>query len=215
MPPKTQHKTQSQRGSDAEENEVILSDYDRLEGILVRVTKAMSDTFISCVEKLVSSLESKLSLRLDVATGELFTTNQHLDRLEKKHTELQKENDNLKDHVRSMSARIESLDAALEELEQHTRNENLLLHGVPVPNDGSKETDLTSTVIDILNRNMPDLALHVEHISVAHRLQSRSNLSSTMAGGAPKPPAIVIRLARRSVKARIIGSRHTLKGKGI
>src|SRR5437867_12833141 len=109
MPPKNQQKTTlSQSGSDAEANDAVLSDYDRLEGILVRVTKAMSDTFSSCVEKLVSSLESKLSLRLDVATGELFTTNQHLDRLEKKHAELQKENDNLKDHVRSMSARIES-----------------------------------------------------------------------------------------------------------
>jgi hypothetical protein len=178
----------------------------------MKVTKSVTDSFNLCIEKVVTTIEEKMSLRLDVMARDIFLINQKMDVLEKQNRDLQLENESLKSSMRLINTRITTVGEAVEEQDQYSRNDNILLHGVPLPADGSKELDLTKTVIDVLKRNMPDVLLHPENISTAHRLPLRSQPSS---GSNQKPPPIIIRFAHRSVKNSVLSGRRVLKGKGI
>lgn len=185
---------------------------DRFESMLLRMSTVMTESFNRCIEKLITSVEEKLTLRLDVQSTETFNANQKIDQLEKRIEGLQKDNESLQSTVKSLTTRIETAIAGMDELEQHGRCDNLLLHGVALPTDGSREGDLSLIVTNILNTNISDLNLVPENISTAHRVSRGAQQS---ASSNPKPPTIVIRFTHKSVRNNVLANRRKLKGRGI
>lgn len=187
---------------------------DKFELMLGRVTKSIVESFNMCIEKLVSSLDQKLSVKIDVQASEIFTVNKRVDALEKKLADLNSENSALRESIKALSTRVESTNTSNDDLEQYMRGDNLLLHGVPLPADGSKEMDIRKLVVDSLTASMPGANLLKEHISVAHRLPLPRQLPNASAART-KPPAIVIRFASREERNRILANRRLLKGKSL
>jgi hypothetical protein len=213
MPPKKP--TSSSSDSADTHNDSIT---DRFESMLLRVTKSLTDSFNSCVEKLIVSLEQKMTLRLDVHAGEVFEANKRVDELDKRCRDLHAENGALRDSIKGLTTRIETLTLSTDDLQQYSRSDNLLLHGIPLPTDGTKEDDLRQVVLGAFNRYLPGMNVTEDCISTAHRIASRPhNVSSngSTPARAPKPPAIVIRFTQRAVKNRVLANRRKLKGMSI
>lgn len=215
MPKVTKASTAADISSD---NDDVL---DKFELMLTRVTKTLSETFNSCVEKLIVSLDQKLSVKLDVQSNELFEANKRIDALEKKLNNAELDNAALRDSLKGLNARIDSANSVNDDLEQYMRGDNLLLHGVPLPADGSKEGDVSQLVVDVLNTNLSGVSLKKEHISTAHRIAanrqvSSSNASSNAASSSTsRPPAIIIRFCQRDMRNNLIQNRRQLKGKSV
>ena len=125
--------------------------YGRIESLLIRVTKSITETFNTCIEKLVSSLDQKLSMKLDIQSAEIFEANKRIDSLEKKLLDLQTENGVLRDSTKALTTRVETLTSSNDDLQQYIRGDKVLLHGLPLHSDGSREADCKKTVIDVIN----------------------------------------------------------------
>jgi cell division protein FtsB len=130
---------------------------DRMELMFVRLSKIITDSFNTCVAKLMSSLEEKLSLRMDVQTSEIFTLNQRLDKLEKKLEELAVANTVLQSQIHDLNQRNQQLQSVVESLEQYTRSDSILLHGLPLPQN--QPEDLYRSIPEALNSLIPSVQL--------------------------------------------------------
>ena len=91
---------------------------DRCESMLLRVTKSLSDSFNTCVDKLVNSLEQKMTICMDVQSSEVFELNKRLDTLEKNYKDLLQEHSTLKSQFKLMADQIDNQRASSDELEQ-------------------------------------------------------------------------------------------------
>ena len=189
---------------------------DRFESMLSRVTAAMADSFNRCIEKLIVSLDQKLSQRLDVQSGEIFQLSKRLDSMDKRNSDLLHENTLLKETVKQLTLQVEKSVDAADELEQHSRNDNLLLHGVALPADGSREGELGEFVVGLLNRHFPDANITRADISIAHRNgSSHPGTVDQTSAVRIRPPPILIRFTRKCVRSSLLNARRTLKGKNI
>ena len=165
-----------------------------------------------------TALDQKLTAKIDFQNNELFNVNKRMDTADKQVADLVRENSALKDSVKSLLSRLEALTVSLEELEQYTRSDNLMVFGVPLPIDGSKEGDLTQVVVDTLNRNLGNVQINKEHISIAHR--TSANRSTPNAAGHPgnqanRPPPIIVRFSHRETRNNLLLNRRLLKGKPV
>ena len=206
---------------------------DRFELMLSRVTKAMTDTFNTCVEKLIQSLDQKMTQRIDFQTNDIFELNKRLDSCEKSIKHLRDENSSLKDQVKSLDSQVAKLQAANDDAEQYTRNENLLIHGVPLPSDNSQEKNLNDVVLSLLTKNFPSATILSSDISTSHRTgpgkkiqggqdnqsagqdNQSAGQDNQSAGQRVRTPPIVVRFTRRCVRNTILSLRKQLKGKNL
>lgn len=206
MPPK---KAQPTISADSAEDDTSI---DRFETMLVRVTSSISDSFNSCVERLVCSLEQKLNVKLDAQASEIFNVHKEMESIKQSCKDLRAENQALRESVKTLSARLDRVGSSTDEMEQHMRGDNLLIHGVQLPADGSPETNVQQIVLDTLNSHIPELHLTAEHVSVSHRIPQRNQPSTNTAA---RPPPIIIRFSHRHARNRLLGLRKQLKGKAI
>ena len=125
------------------------------------------------------------------------------------------DNKELRAEIVDISTRLDTLCSSVEEVDQYSRVDNLLIHGVQLPAAGQAE-DLFTAVSQTINQFMPDVHLTSDVISTVHRLsapkQSAAPNSSTTVN---KPPAIVVRFTHSAVKTSILSQRKLLKGKNI
>jgi len=198
------------------------NDLDKFESMLVRITKAVTDSFNNCIEKVIGALDQKFTTKIEYQNTELFNVNTRVDALEKQITEYQKENLSLKDTIKVLVSRIDTLSTAQDDLDQYSRSDNLLVYGVPQPTDGSKEADVRQIVVDVLSQSMPNVGLKREHISIAHRTSSRRSTyptalpsSASSSATVNRPPPIIVRFNQREVRNSILVNRRQLKGKMI
>lgn len=189
--------------------------FDRFESLLTKITLTMQESFNKCFDKLISSLEEKLTLKIDVQASEMFVASQKTSALETKVAELQKENNNLRDSVKLLTTRLDKMQASMDDTEQYSRIDNLLIHGIPLPSDNAKEGDLSAQVVETLNKLIPGLHINPQSISVAHRLPVRKQPSTTTTPTRPRPPAVVVRFTQRSVKSEVLSKRRALKGTSV
>jgi hypothetical protein len=193
---------------------------DRFETMLTRVTTAMSTTFHSCIEKLIAGIDLRFNQRMDVQSAEIFEFNKRLDNYEKSLGDLREENKSLKESVTLLIGQIDKLTKTDDDLEQYTRNDNLLFHGIPLSVDNSSDADLGKVIIDVVNKNFSGLAITESDISIAHRTGPNRQPqplqgTSTQINQPVRPPPIVVRFSRRSVRNSILSQRKQLKGKNI
>ena len=83
-----------------------------------------------------------MTIRMDVQSSEVFEL-KRLDTLEKNYKDLLQEHSTLKSQFKLMPDQIDNQRASSDELEQYTRNDNILIHGVAFPQDNTSDGDLT------------------------------------------------------------------------
>lgn len=93
-------------------------------------------------------------------------------------------------------------------------NDNLPIHGVPVPSDNSREGEFGDAVLDILNKYL-NLNLDRMEISVAHRTRPAGPAVGQSMNVCIKQQPIVIRFTRRCVRNSILAMCRQLKVKNI
>jgi TolA-binding protein len=187
---------------------------DRFEVILIKVTRSMSESFNSSIAQLMKLFDDKVQLKLDVQANELFQLNVKLDALSKSNEELRKENLTLRQEIKNQENQIQSISSANEELEQYSRVDNMLIHGVPAPQPNTQE-NLYTLIPEILNRNFENLNLSSEHISIAHRLPPPRPQSATSASSRQTPPPIIVKFTRRVIRNNLLANKKSLKGRSI
>jgi hypothetical protein len=185
-------------------------DYSALDTILSRVVKEMSSIFSSCVDKLITSMDQKLTLQLNIHEREIHAAATRLDHIEKSFVKLAAENDNLKAQIKTLQLQIDQSVNQLDKLDQYGRNENLVFHGLPHPTSENPD-QLKSSVVDSLNFNFNSNVVAQEDISVVHRLGRK--MQPTNSSIPLKPAPIIIRFVRREVRNNLLFNRKILKGK--
>ncbi len=104
--------------------------------------------------------------------------------------DLEKENSKLKQNQTMLKEEIE-------ELNQYSRRENLLIHGL-APSQIEKECGSEEYAATLLKECFPQIGLVSSDISIAHRIPAKGN----------KPGPLIVRFARRSVRNKILLSRR-------
>ena len=98
----------------------------------------------------------------------------------------------------------------LNNLDQHSRLLNLLIHGLTgIPTgENSKGVVFSEWVARQINRLLPDLAetITAQHISVAHPLPTRSSSAKS---------CIIVRFVRRDIRNLLFYRKRDLKGSGV
>ena len=182
---------------------------DRIEAMFMRLTKVMADSFNASINQLVQTMESNLNLKIESQARELFLLAQKVDSLEKKLDTVQASNSALSTELKTVIDENNSLRSTVENQEQYTRIDNVLVHGVPLPPSGQTE-NLFEVIPNILNKLLPAVSLTPETISAVHRLPSASH---NAASSTPKPPPVVVKFVRRQTKNFVMVNRKFLKGK--
>ena len=183
--------------------------------MLTRITRAITDSFNTCVEKLIGALDQKLSLKLDMQSSEMFDLHKRVDALDDKLQNLHAENVSLRETIKSLNARVDKVGVTHDDIEQYSRSDNLLIFGVSRDSGSMPETQLGKKVIDLIkNTNIPGINIAETAISLVHRI-GRLPVSPAPHGGISKPQPVVVRFTRRSMRNNILLRRKELKGKSI
>jgi hypothetical protein len=189
---------------------------DRMELMMSRLAKTITESFNMCLTKLMLSLEEKLNLKVDTQASELFDLHKRIDQLEKKSDDLLNANQAMKLQLQDCLQQNGQLQSSVDALEQYTRSDSLLLHGLSLPQGPNGSEDLYNAIPDTLNNLIPGAQITPDQISIAHRLPSPQHPNlGTSSNTANRPPPIVIRFTRKVVRNSLMSNRRHLKGKGI
>lgn len=180
--------------------------------LLTSITASFTASFNLCVDRIIDSIEKKLTTRMDIQATEHFDLNKKVERIEKVNQDLAAENANLKDSIKNLTSRLDNICQNVDDLDQYSRNVNLLVHGVPSSNDPA-ESDLTDRLVGYLNSNL-GLTLKHDDISTLHRLPKPATQSSTT-GATSKPAPVIVQFLSRSTRNTVLSKRKLLKGKSV
>jgi hypothetical protein len=183
---------------------------DKMDAMLSRVTTALITSFNASIQQLVTAFTNNVQLKIDFQANEIFNLNARIDSVVKQNETLLKENASLSTSAKLLENKLASLAQSVDDNDQHARLENLIIHGVPSATDGATE-NLYDTLPQLLNSLIPEAHLEKSDISVVHRLQSSASTSAA----SPRPPAIIVRFTRKSVRNDLLLRRKQLKGKSV
>ena len=161
------------------------SSMDRTEAMFTRLTRIIVDSFNASMGLLVSSIEGK-HVKFDAQSAELFNLAQKLDALE---TRVETSATTIKlqaEKIKSLVDENAALRSTIEGIDQYSRVDSVIVHGVPLPPQGQTE-NLMETLPPLLHRLMPAVTLSPNDISTVHRLPS-STPNSSATSGRQKPP---------------------------
>ena len=179
-----------------------------------------SPEFIKILIKCLKNLENKVQ-ELCLTTGttkeQQIKGDKHLtelkvsvdfiskkfDQYEVDRKEREEEIKNLKSEVRILKKENEDLEKQMDEQEQYSRRNCLLLHGVAEEQD--EETDKVS--VDVIKKNM-DLDIDETDLDRTHRLGKPREVGA-------KPRPIIIKFSRYNVRHSVFKNKKKLKGKGV
>ncbi len=149
---------------------------------------ASAAVVVAALTPLYEGLLEKLGLMFKELVGD-FTTK--LEKLTVSFTErvssLEGENSLLKKEKALLREQVD-------DLQQYSRRDNLLIHGIP--DSSEKSTSPEACVIDCLNSLFPELRVDSSDISVAHRIPSKS--------GSTRPAPLIVRFSRRCIRNNIL-----------
>ena len=189
------------------------SSTDKTEAMFARLTKLMADTFSANMRQLIDVLEGKFTVQMGAQGTEMFAISARIDALERKLEASLTANAALSTQVRVLTGENAALRTAVENLEQYSRAENVIIQGVPLPPPGQEE-NLYEEIPPLLNKLIPGVDVKPGSFSVIHRLLSLNSSGAPSTAG-PKPPAIVMKFVRRHTRLNLLAKRRLLKGKQI
>jgi outer membrane murein-binding lipoprotein Lpp len=204
--------------------------------LVERLTANFTSSFNTCVENIVDAIGKKFEQRMDCHSKEVFELNKRIDSLERQNEKLQNEkfdalNRQLQDKINQLNSKVETLLTTTDDLEQYSRNTNLLLHGVQssAPS-GGLETNLLLHVVQTLNTNL-GTSLQESDINAVHRIGCPTSSHAVTSGATSgvsgssllhgtsstpnRPLPIIIQFVNKKIRNSTISLRKNLKGKGI
>ena len=183
--------------------------------IIDKITTNFTVSFNSCVDRIVDAVEKKLGQRIDSQAADIFDLHKKMETLERNNKQLETLNSQLSDKCNQLGSKIEGLSTALDDLEQHSRNSNLLIHGVSTTSaPGTSETNLIHHVTDLLN-NLMQINIQEADIGIAHRVGRPPSSSGSGTTTAQRPQPIVVQFLNKAVRNSTLARRRLLKGKGV
>ena len=173
-------------------------------------TLATKETLSELKSVFCKSIES-LEAKVEKMSGELFVAQQQNEGLQKALSAVSQRNRELEAELKAQSERIRLNEKKHNDLEQHSRKQNLRVFGVPEPQGGEKESaeDCMEKVAQIFKEKI-GVKVGVEQIEVAHRTGS---LAAARANKRVRP--IIVRFLSRKDRETVIMNRKNLKGKGV
>ena len=122
--------------------------------MIEKIVSAFSLTFNACVDRLIDALDKKFTTRIECQGGEIFELAKKVDHLEKSCKLLEASNASLQEKIVNLSSKSANVVNSCDDLEQHSKGVNLLIHGLPHANPGQPETNLSDTVVCFLNSKL-------------------------------------------------------------
>jgi TolA-binding protein len=208
--------------SDADMDSTYLSS----ENVLVMIEKITSNftlTFNTCIDRIVEAVEKRLSQRIDCQASEIFDLNKKIETLEKNSKQLEITNKQLTEKNNQLHARIETLATNVDDLDQYSRNSNLLIHGIPLTSPpGTSEGNLIQHTVQLLNNHL-GTTLQEADINAAHRTGRTTNFNTgpnethaqTNMAVASRPQPIILQFVSKKLRHSTLSLQKHLKGKGI
>jgi hypothetical protein len=182
-----------------------------------------SDDFISSVtSKLTAEIQSKvdsqIQLQIEPITQKVFeSVSLDLDRVSAKAADVEANNNKLLDH-------IDLLETKLDEQEQYSRRNCLLIHGIP---ETSSKENTDTLVIDTIRERL-NISITEEDLDRTHRLGPKRKLpppeeedDNTDSASyprnhlRPRPRPIIIKFARYATRNVVFCAKSGLKSTGI
>jgi len=185
-----------------------------LQVLVSAIATSFTAAFNTCVDRIISAIEDKLTTKIDVQAVTVFDLNKRCERIEKLNSDMAAEIADLRDTNRSLVSKLELQAQAIDDLEQYSKCSNLLIHGIPVQSNtpGAVETNLDKRVVDYITTNL-NVNITEADINAVHRLNK--NTTNSTASNSNKPAPIIIQLCSRKMRAQILTNRKLLKGKGV
>ena len=162
---------------------------DDLKASLEQVKNELCQNFNEQLEK----LESKI-VQIEIEN----------ENLKKENTRLKKENIDMKEDIKNANISATIALTRTNNLEQHTRKDNIRLFGVPDENKNEKVEETIEKTVQILNKI--GVSVSKADVSIAHRLGS-FDIS--------KRRPIIAKFVKRTHKMQALQNRRKLKGSGI
>ena len=168
----------------------------------------------SAISKLVSAIDKKLSVQLEVHSSEIFGLAKRLDKLEKQNSELVDDNKALRDTVKAMSQQMEKLESKIDDVGQDSRSTSLLVQGVR--DVGSTNQDTKTKVISLLNEKIVYAKIEISDVSTVEVMGARSSTSAADRNdGNKKVSPIILKFTSKESRDRVLKNRRQLKDTGV
>lgn len=207
--PFTRAMSASGQGSSKDENEVNKEELNpiitqqEVDEMIGKAIKTAITEFRSSYSALYDSKIKVLEEKVEGLEHSLDTSNAAL---KKENDALKKTVDTLVTNVQGLTRRLQLLDSSHNELEQYGRKNNLLFRGLL-----SKEGETPEqTICDFINNTLHLKDSKSQRINVS---PSDIDIAHPLPGKDDKPPLMIARFARRTIKMAVIRARRTLAGK--
>ena len=168
---------------------------------LKNLEKDVKSIYLLANENKASSIKGEKQLDELTASVQLISTKfDDYEKDRKEHIETIK---NLKKEVNSLSERLESAEKRIEDQEQYSRRNCLLIHGI----EETDKEDTDKLVLDVINKDM-DIDLPISAIERTHRIGNPKEKKK-------KSRPIIVKFVRYYDRRNVYGNKKRLKGKGI
>ena len=165
--------------------------------------------FFNCLKRIESDVKKLFEVQAESKQAQIKVT-ESLQSLSDKLDEIEAENKKKDDKISKLEERVKELveenkgmSASVDEMEQYSRRNCLLLHGVK--ENTNEDTD--DIVVKTISENL-DIHLQKEDLDRTHRV-GKGNRSD----GKARP--IIIKFARYNVRRNIYSNKKRLKGKSL
>lgn len=177
---------------------LIIEKLSNSEEIFVKIaTKIMNNS--EFVKSVTSNFEGHTgAIKQELYESLSFDDHEIKDRLMK----IEEYSGELNDKIKSMEWEIDSL-------EQYSRRNCLLIHGIPEPSQPIVE-DTDALVINVLSEKL-GVQVGKAHLDRSHRLGRRNPLSGTR----PKPRPVIAKFVSYNTRSDVFRQKRKLKGTGM
>ncbi len=139
--------------------------------------------------------------------NEMKTVKKDIEEIKDQMNTQQLDMDAVYEEVEANKIKINSLAEDMEKMERYSRRENIIIYGI-TEREHEKNSEIKTTVKNILNENSAEKAWVESDFVRAHRLGAKSPSSS-------RPRPIIVRLVNHDDKFIILAARDRLKNKGL
>ena len=102
--------------------------------VIDRIARTLIDAFNLSVDCIVKGMEQQLTHRIDVQAREIYDARKQSDKLEAAVRTLSSEVGTLKETINHFTNQCNVLEGSLDEMDQYSRNSNILIHGMTTEN---------------------------------------------------------------------------------
>lgn len=168
-------------------------------------TKALVDE-VARMREDMNSTARRLEDKMDKLEGEIFDLKNEKDALKTEVDKLREENRDLHRKIEQSKKENVSVRGVINDHEQHGRQFNLRVFGIPEVKTGSEDVgDCVKKCVDVFS-NKVGVKVEEQDVEMAHRIGRP---------GGGRPRAIIVRFHSRRLRGQVLAERRKLKQSGV